>query len=251
MNEESQIPTKHLPFQAAADQLRNGYIMQLPTWDGWWFEYNSFIIVFTKSNSYHDTPHIEKYNVGNNWTIGKVDYDMAIRMVKALRVSLDDVIKTILWGISPSRESSLVKTELQMASMWLGYLLGEMGAANPYPKSFDASSQVIEKHADLSEEDPYYKQELLGMTKTARVKYLRNHLKILINTLQWLFQAVFFDQVQLKPISPFIPLHTASEAQIHMMNGNLWLGQCLNNIRIAEEDEARKKEEILHKPGDH
>lgn len=56
--------------------------------------------------------------------------------------------------VRSSRERSLAITKIQEAIMWLGMDLkaqseeGTPGCENPYPKSYDPASPVIEKTAD-------------------------------------------------------------------------------------------------------
>ena len=73
--------------------------------------------------------------------------DFQVVLVKELRRDLDAVLRRVK-AESGSRERSLVITKLQEAIMWLGMDLERLGEANPYPKSYDPSSPVVEKTAD-------------------------------------------------------------------------------------------------------
>ena len=73
--------------------------------------------------------------------------DQQVGVVKALRRDLDAVLQRV--KVEPwSRERSQTITKLQEAIMWLGMDLKRLGEANPYPKSYDPSSPVVEKTAD-------------------------------------------------------------------------------------------------------
>lgn len=51
-------------------------------------------------------------------------------------------------GVRRSRERSLAVTKLQEAIMWLGMDLKAQDVPNPYPSSYDPSTQTIEPTAD-------------------------------------------------------------------------------------------------------
>ncbi len=75
--------------------------------------------------------------------------------VKALRREIDLIIQSTR-ELPPSRERALAITKLQEGVMWLGMDLKRIGeenpslvaAANPYPRSKDPSSTVIDPTAD-------------------------------------------------------------------------------------------------------
>lgn len=51
-------------------------------------------------------------------------------------------------SVPGGRERALAITNLQQSIMWLGMNLKELGAANPYPTSYDPSSTTVEPTAD-------------------------------------------------------------------------------------------------------
>jgi len=67
---------------------------------------------------------------------------------KYLRKELDKSLQFLKGLERKSRERSLVTTKIQEAIMWLGMDLKDLNEPNPYPKSYDPASPVIEKTAD-------------------------------------------------------------------------------------------------------
>lgn len=92
----------------------------------------------------------------------------AVSQIKRFRKELDAVLQDLKTasgakvpagdlnpsGVRSSRERSLAVTKIQEAIMWLGMDLkaqseeGASGCDNPYPKSYDPTSQQIEPTAD-------------------------------------------------------------------------------------------------------
>lgn len=72
-----------------------------------------------------------------------------IQETKALRATLDDVIDDVKERLSKSRETSIVITKLEEASMWLGKHLHNIGSPDPYPHSKDPSSGDIVEPREL------------------------------------------------------------------------------------------------------
>lgn len=67
---------------------------------------------------------------------------------KSIRQKLDDIIDEVK-ELTSSRETSIVRTKLEEASMWLGKHLHNLGAVNPYPHSKDPSSGDIVEPREL------------------------------------------------------------------------------------------------------
>jgi hypothetical protein len=70
-----------------------------------------------------------------------------IKESKQLRVELDGVLQK-LKAAPGSRERALSITKLQESIMWLGMDLKELGAANPYPNSYNPNNAIVEPTAD-------------------------------------------------------------------------------------------------------
>lgn len=66
---------------------------------------------------------------------------------KQIRVDIDDIIRRVD-NMEVSRETSLVKTKLQEAIMWMGMNLKRLGNPNPYPNSRNTNNEKIDKTAD-------------------------------------------------------------------------------------------------------
>ncbi|HTB30806.1 MAG TPA: hypothetical protein VK808_02200 [Bacteroidia bacterium] len=222
-------------YLEAIAEVKKGKIMFLPEWGGWWYELADQLYVFTKDNEFVDTPHIHEYSGRTEWLTSDLSPEQMVRMIKGIRVSIDHVIKQATAGMSPSRELSLVKTELQLASMWFGYALHELNMPNPYPESYNPSSPVIEKHADLAEQPAYFQNEISSLDETGKIKFLRKFIKCLINGFDWIVK-YHIGMRRYKPmtVSGLLP-PAGVTAVTHLFNGNLWLGQCLNNIRTESE----------------
>ena len=70
-----------------------------------------------------------------------------IIMSKQVRIDIDDIIRRVD-NMKASRETSLVKTKLQEAVMWMGMNLRRLGTPNPYPNSRNTNNEKIDKTAD-------------------------------------------------------------------------------------------------------
>lgn len=71
-----------------------------------------------------------------------------IKETKQFRKDLDVTLQYIKDSPYKSRERALAITKLQECIMWLGMDLKELGAPNPYPKSYDPTNSVVEPTAD-------------------------------------------------------------------------------------------------------
>lgn len=76
-----------------------------------------------------------------------MDKYIEIKNTKQLRKDIDEVLQRVK-HLESSRETSLVITKLQEATMWLGMNLKRLGEADPYPESRNPNSQRIEPTAD-------------------------------------------------------------------------------------------------------
>lgn len=86
----------------------------------------------------------------NHQTEDTTQENPAITQTKQLRKELDAALQNLRKEMlnRSSRERSLAVTKIQEAIMWLGMDLKDIGAPNPYPHSYDPTSQVIEPTAD-------------------------------------------------------------------------------------------------------
>lgn len=209
--------------------------VMLPGWKGFWFKANGETYVYTKDGEILNTPDYEQYGPSTEWETANLNNnpELIIGFLKANRVRLDSILKSVTTLLPSNRETSLVKTELQTAFMWLGKFLGVVGAANPYPQSKDPKSSVIEKHADMSTSVFY---EALTSDQTALVKQFR----VYVDQSMYMIRALFTWQFNRN----FPPGSYPSDMAIDkaLTNAGMWLGQQLNNIRVDLEivDKAEK-----------
>lgn len=218
-----------LTYEEAAQYLNERTPVRLPEWNGIWFPINGKVFVFTKDNEILDTPDVDTYGVRNDWTchIGDIP-DLGVRFVKALRLRADSLLTHINSGeAGRNREVSLAATSVQLGFMWLGIELGALGSANPYPKSMDKSSPIIEKHADKAQDDFYGYISSPDLDETAKVKALRSEVQLLINMVE--FGGNFNRTGK----------NAWGVACDKFIEAKLWLGQQLNNIRLIEEEKQR------------
>ncbi len=214
---------QNLTHEQALEYLKEGRPVKLPEWDGFWFPIKDKIMVFTKDGEILDTPHHDVYGERKDWTTVIPLESIPVRFVKVLRTRIDTIISHIKADVSPNRETSLAYTSGQLGFMWLGLFLGDLGAANPYPKSMDASSPQIEKHADKAEGDYLTTPDWAGLDETAKVKSLRLELQKHIDYVEFIGK---FARTKNQPWAVAID---------KLIEAKLWLGQQLNNIRVAQE----------------
>lgn len=213
-----------LTYDEALKYLKEGTPVRLPEWQGIWFQIGEQLFVFTRDNEILDTPHIDKYSPRNDWTTSTGDVpELPIRFVKALRKRADSLLIHINSGeAGKSREISLAATSLQLGQMWLGKELEELDAQYPYPESSDPKSSVIEKRTDQADVDSF--TYITGLeTETARVKALRNDIQVLLDMADFAGRA----WNRRKP--------AWGVACDKFIEAKMWLGQQLNNIRLASE----------------
>lgn len=225
------IVTNHLAWPDAEKKLSNGVPIALPEWEGFWYMHKGNHYVFTKDNEFLDTP-MQEFKDRNDWESIEMNNGYALRFIKGMRLSMDEMmtfIKNEKLGLPKNREISLVITELQLAFMWLGKILGELNAQNPYPESFNPDSKAIELHADKANKVTSLSRVLMEMDEIAKVKFMRKQVNIYLNSLEWLT----CERMAEKKVT--ICFHAIRYVYEHLANAKLWLGQQLNNIREAAE----------------
>ncbi len=161
-----------------------------------------------------------------------------ISTIRQIRLKVDICMNSVKL-LTPSREVSSTFTALQLTKSWLGEMLKNCGTENPYPKSTDATSPVIEKQAehskdtfiDVNQED--CKEIFTSGDQTARVKFFRFIMDGIIHDIESLlfqiphtnFGNLISTQSQQK-----ITLATVNAWQ-YAINSKIWLGWELNSIR--------------------
>lgn len=140
-----------------------------------------------------------------------------------LRLQIDKIINS--FGVLPnqrkSREISLSFTNLQRAKMWLGKTLEALGRDNPYPKSDDPISPVIEPQADHT---PVGMDIPLGMDEVAMVKLFRSEIQKVMDEYKWGSDSI-----------PTAAARFYDESYMAICESKMWLGMELNRIREIEE----------------
>lgn len=151
--------------------------------------------------------------------------------VKLHRQQLNKIEKG-LDKLHPSREVSLAKTSLQESIMFNGLTLGDIGEENPYPKSSDASSPVIEDRADTNESDYNFDAtDYVGM-----VKELRSEIEERIVVIKDIYKNATGGDF--KPENSFMAATHIVTSITSLEKAKMWLGMALNQYKLACEKNA-------------
>jgi hypothetical protein len=238
MEEQKGVPvTTRLTFDTADKMyLQKGTPIRLSDWGGFWFKGNHGILVLTKEGEFFDTPQ-DEYKISDFWEPVEMTQELAIKFITALRVNIDALYVTSASFLDPSRELSSARTALQLSFMWMGYLLKDIGSESPYKESYNTASPVIEKHADKAADRSSLINELAALDKTAQVKLCRKKVMLYLESLEWIVSYALGAKVPVKPKVPMV--HTPSVILQHLLDTDLWFGQCLNNIRVKQELENK------------
>jgi len=137
-----------------------------------------------------------------------------LEKIKALRIMLD-MIYRIIRLLPGTREINLAATSVQLAKMWAGRTLKDLGEQTPYPQSENPKNEQIEIEADTVDVVNEYPQD---WTRTAKIKQLRKELGELEDTISK-------DTMDYKSLNNCIK--SIAEAR-------MWLGQELGRIRDQE-----------------
>ena len=172
---------------------------------------------------------------------------MEIQEIKKVRQE----ITAIFWSIgilNPSREVSLAYTNTQRSKAWLGKVLQTAGAENPYPQSSDPQSNVIEKQADVPEEE-LFKEYLSGIdqNQTALVKAIRKIMQETIDTIKGAYHGHIEGRARMDCDSFFWSITYLVESILALEEARMWLGWELNRILqqiLAEEAPQDHKQRI-------
>ena len=227
-----------LTYDEAMDRLDRSIPVKLPEWLGFWFKLHGVIYVYTKEGEILNTPWLEKFKDNTDWKVASYEdvVPAFTGYVKALRLRIDSVLtlfnKITKFGekeylFEGTRETSLAITSIQLAFMYLGKHLGALGAANPYPQSFNPKSPDIEKHADKASSpiNPFTEELISPENPTAATKALRAEIAIFVSLCEFVARY----RLPKEPLTGPPALQAAG----NLAEANLWLGQQLNNIREA------------------
>jgi len=201
--------------------------IKLPEWDGFWFKSGDVVYVFTKEHQLLNSPQYEKYGDRTDWENIGGETSWAEPFLKTNRVRIDEIIQKVELHLSANRATSMAKTKLREAFMWIGIELGHIGSVNPYPKSMDAGSPIIEKPADLKISSESGLMEALGrLDETGVTKQLRLEIQHSLNIIRWYLRAGIPKKEEGYPA--YMAIDKA------LVEAKLWLGQHLNYIRIRQ-----------------
>ena len=246
-NNENEIDTgtiklnNDVPLETFLKDGNSKTAVKLPEWKGFWLKAGEEVFVFTKDGKLLNTPDYEKFGDRKDWELvefGKDELGIETDFIKVIRKRIDLIINKIDSLLSNSRVKSLSITSLETAFMWLGLELGAIGSPNPYPKSMDKSSPVIEKATDKADQELDLLFEALGgLDETAVTKALRLEVQRTTNILRAYFATT---NVRRKFFDGSYPVNMAIDREL--TNGKLWLGQQLSHILRQQQNENKPSE---------
>lgn len=143
--------------------------------------------------------------------------------------------------LTPGREVSLSKTALQESIMFAGLVLGDIGEENPYPKSDDKASNVIEDRADVSFSDYNFD----ATDYVGQVKEIRNDIGKSLTVAKGLYKNAVDTAVKPESVA-FFPSHLMMSIT-SLEKSRMWLGMALNEYKLRTEKlevESKEKKSI-------
>jgi len=150
--------------------------------------------------------------------------DKSIAETKDLRLRIDRIINSVR-VINGSRETEYALKDAQRAKSFLGLVLKSLGTDNPYPKSSDASSPVIEKQAD------HQSDVCTGLLEvdnhTGRVKFMRDQMEQVLTHMGTL--------KQLKQECGF----WSQQSLVALVESKHWLGWELDRLRESDPNQLK------------
>ena len=144
--------------------------------------------------------------------------------VKFCRQKIDRLIDGV-GKLQKSREVSLAFTNAQRSKSFLGLVLKDMSAPNPYPDSSDKDSKKIEPQADRAAM-PY---NFESTEHLAMVKEMRADFENVIEEIKDLYFRAQDTKIEPKN-QPFFPTHLIVSLTA-LEEAKMWLGWELDRIR--------------------
>lgn len=146
--------------------------------------------------------------------------------IKFQRQKLDKIEKGIKKLGFNSREISLCTTNLQRSKMFLGLVLKDMDAPNPYPESHNKDSKKIEPTADTSVNDYNFEAtEHIGKVKELRADFESEIVSI---------KKMYASAIENKVNDPMMfPSHFMTSI-LALEEAKMWLGQELARVHEAD-----------------
>lgn len=151
-----------------------------------------------------------------------------VEKVKVIRVSIDGLIPVVKdhlerWSV----ETEYSIKALNLAKMWLGKALGELGESNPYPESSNPQSDKIEPTADVA--DKKIEFDDIDITNIVAVaKKVRSEIKTLENDLSQLFAV----NITSTDLGTFV-----NQSRLSLIEANMWIGMKLSGFRERKEQQ--------------
>lgn len=146
--------------------------------------------------------------------------------IREIRVELDLLIKSRL---DYSAEVTLSHRSLQLAKMWLGKVLQELGTPNPYPESTNVSNEEIADEAETTEKTLYPEWERIDASRITKVKHLRG----IIEEIEFRYNELF--SVNLRGNYGFF----LSNSITALSESKMWLGQELGRIKDNQDNQDK------------
>lgn len=144
-----QLETRYLKLKVMTEKWDNGVLDFVPTcpraiYDRQLSSMLLYLFILT------ERAELEQVKLDIDERMGKLFESYSnneIIMSKQIRVDVDDIIRRVD-NMETSRETSLAKTKLQEAIMWMDMNLKQLGNPNPYPNSRNTNNEKIDKTAD-------------------------------------------------------------------------------------------------------
>lgn len=141
------------------------------------------------------------------------------KFIKDKRREVDSILLTLQPRLD-SRELSLAYTSLQLAQMWMGKLLGDIGTEYPYREGANVKSSIIDDRADQAAQPIP-----LTIGRVFAVKELREFISLIQAQIVELdVNQELFDRIKI--------------IYEHLQTAKMWLGQELNNIKLRQNAKA-------------
>lgn len=156
------------------------------------------------------------------------------KRIKAIRVNIDKITQ-LSQNLDKSREVSLAITALQLSKMWLGKVLKELGAANPYPESRNPYNENIEPTSDVAKSlndcfgDKWGDYNYEKFTHIQKVKWLRQEIEKVEYNIKFFRLALTPDR--LHTVSSLEGYH---ESKTYCIEAGMWLGIELGRINNSK-----------------
>lgn len=154
----------------------------------------------------------------------------AQKKVRDFRTKIDSFYLTAK-KLSPSRETSLAITAFQSSRQFCGIMLGELGAAYPYPTMNAPGQPVTGQRGDMGE----VLEDIISMKATVPEKDIEVQLNQLRAFRDKVEDVITDFVIYLESVSVNSPKHfvAQSEALAGLLSGKMWLGERMADLSGA------------------